>query len=66
MCQLISGRVDRKSVTETVDSGSIPVRIKPKTRKIGIRSFLFDVQQLKDNVKSPPCVVGMWAGGSLT
>ena len=35
----ISGRVDRASVTETVDSGSIPGRVKPKTIKIGIHSF---------------------------
>ena len=35
----ISGRVDRASATETVDSGSIPGRVKPKTIKIGIHSF---------------------------
>ena len=32
----ISGRVDRASATEAVDSGSIPGRVKPKTIKIGI------------------------------
>ena len=37
--QPISGRVDRKSATEAVDSGSIPGRVKPKTIKIGIHSF---------------------------
>ena len=37
--QLISGRVDKASATETVDSGSIPGRVKPKTIKIGIHSF---------------------------
>ena len=37
--QSISGRVDRASATETVDSGSIPSRIKPKTIKICIHSF---------------------------
>ena len=36
----ISGRVDRASATETVDSGSIPSRVKPKTIKIGIHIFL--------------------------
>ena len=36
--QPISGRVDRASATETVDSGSIPGRVKPKTIKIGIQS----------------------------
>ena len=35
----ISGRVDRASATEAVDSGSIPGRVKPKTTKIGIHSF---------------------------
>ena len=35
----ISGRVDRASATETVDLGSIPSRVKPKTIKIGIHSF---------------------------
>ena len=35
----ISGRVDRASVPETADSGSIPSRIKPKTIKIDIHSF---------------------------
>ena len=32
--QTISGRVDRASATETVDSGSIPGRVKPKTIKL--------------------------------
>ena len=35
----ISGRVDRASVTEAVDSSSIPGRVKTKTIKIGIHSF---------------------------
>ena len=37
--QPISGRVDRASATGTVDSGSIPGRVIPKTIKIGIHSF---------------------------
>ena len=37
--QPISGRVDKASATETVDLGSIPSRVKPKTIKIGIHSF---------------------------
>ena len=37
--QPISGRVDRASATEAVDTGSIPGRVKPKTIKIGIHSF---------------------------
>ena len=35
----ISGRVDRASATEAVDSGSIPRRVIPKTIKFGIYSF---------------------------
>ena len=35
----ISGRGDRASATEGVDSGSIPGRVKPKTIKSGIHSF---------------------------
>ena len=35
----ISGRVDRASVTETVDSGLILNRVKPKTIKVEIHSF---------------------------
>ena len=35
----ISGRVDRASATEAVDSGLIPGRVKTKTIKIGIHSF---------------------------
>ena len=37
--QLISVQVDRASATEAVDSGSIPGRVKPKTKKIAIHSF---------------------------
>ena len=35
----ISGRVDRASATETINTGSIPGRVKAKTRTIGIHSF---------------------------
>ena len=35
----ISVRVDKASVTETVNLGSIPGRVKPKTIKIGTHSF---------------------------
>ena len=35
----ITVRVDRASVTEAVDFGSIPGWVKPKTIKIGIHSF---------------------------
>ena len=40
MQSAISGRVDGASATETVDSGSIPSRVKPKTKK-----FVFTVFQ---------------------
>ena len=36
---MISGRVNRASATEVVDSGSIPGQVKPKTIQIGIHSF---------------------------
>ena len=36
----ISGPADRASATETIDSGSIPGRAKPKTIKTGIYSFM--------------------------
>ena len=39
LATLISGRVDRASATEAVNTGSIPGRVKPKTIKIGIHSF---------------------------
>ena len=39
------GRVDRALATETVNSSSIPGRVKLKTIKIGITAFLLDVQQ---------------------
>ena len=35
----ISGQLDRASITETVDMGSIPGRSKQKTVKLGIYSF---------------------------
>ena len=63
----ISGRVDRASATEAVDSGSIPGWVKPKTIKIGIHSFpCLTFSNQRDCVKPPPCVVDRWAGGSLT
>ena len=63
-------RVDRACATETVDTGSIPGRVKPKTIKTGIHSFLLDVQQLKGlceaSTGSTCLQVDRWAGGSLT
>ena len=48
---------------ETVDSGSIPGRVKPKTIKNGTHRFhyLLDVKAInRASVKSPPCVVDRW------
>ena len=44
--------MDRASATETVESGSIPGRVKPNIIKIGIHSFLLDVQQLKTSCEA--------------
>ena len=63
----ISNRLDRASATGTLDSGSIPGRVKPKTIKIGIYSVYAVRSTLKrDSVKPPPSVVNRWAGGSVT
>ena len=35
----ISDRMDRAAASETVDSGSIPSRVKPKTINTGMHSF---------------------------
>ena len=43
----INDLVNRASVTETTDSSSIPNEVKSKTIKIGILSFLLDVQHFK-------------------
>ena len=44
----ISGRVDRASVIEAVDSGSILDWVKPKTiKKLVFTASMLDVQQLK-------------------
>ena len=48
----ISGRVDRASATETVDSGSIPGRFKPKTIEIGIHNFPAWRSAIKETVWS--------------
>ena len=44
--------MDRASATETVDSGSIPGRVKQKTIKIGIHSFPAWVSAIKGTVWS--------------
>ena len=62
-----SGRVDRASATEAIDSASILGRVKPKTIIIGIHRF--DVQQLKGQCEaSAACVrqVGRYQFDSKT
>ena len=39
--------MDKAPATETINSGSIPGRVKPKTIKIGIHSVLLDAQHYK-------------------
>ena len=59
----ISGRVDRASATETVDSGSIPGRVKPRTVKFVFTASLLDVQQLKGQCEASTAYgrqVGRW------
>ena len=43
MAKLISGRVDRASATEAVDSGSISGWVKPNAKEIGIAASRLDV-----------------------
>ena len=59
----ISGRVDRASATEAVDSGSIPGQ-DYKNWYSQLSCLTFSIK--RDSVKPPPCVVDRWAGGSLT
>ena len=56
----------RASGTKTVSFVSIPGRVKPKIRMIGIHVFLLDVQQLKGHCEVSTVYVDRWAGGSLT
>ena len=55
----MSGQVDRASATETVDSGSIPNRVEPKTIKSDWYSQLpcLTFSNQRDSVKPPTCVV---------
>ena len=52
---------DKVFATETVDKGSIPGRIKPKTLKIDIHSCLaWRSASTRDSVKPPSCVMDRW------
>ena len=61
----ISDQVD--IAAETVNLGSIPSRVKPKTKK-NWRSQLscLTFSNKRDSVEPPSCVVDRWADGSLT
>ena len=58
----ISGRVDRVFATETVGSGSISGRSKPKTIKLGIHSFPAWCSALNGQCEceASTCVVDSW------
>ena len=65
----IIGRVDRAFATETVESGSVPDRVKPKPLKLVFTAFLLHVHQLKGQCEA--CTVyrrqvGMWQLDSNT
>ena len=63
MCHLISGREDRASATEAIDSGSISGWVKPKTKKLVFTASLLDVQQLKGQCEASAVCgrqVGKW------
>ena len=65
----ISGRVDKASATEAVDSDSIPGRVKPKTIKLEFTAFLLDVQQPKGLCEASAVCgrqVGRWQLDSKT
>ena len=57
---MVTGRVDRAPAAETVDCGSILRRVKPKTIKLGIHSFLalLTFNNIESSAKPPPCAVG--------
>ena len=61
----INGWVTKASATQTVDSGSIPSRVKPETKNwySQLLCWIFSIKM--DNVKPPPCVVDRCADGSL-
>ena len=61
--KLISGRVDIAYAIETVNSGSITGRVKPKIKKLVLTASHLKFSTIRDSVKLSPCVV---TGGSLT
>ena len=55
---LFCGRVVRAPATEAVDAGSIPSRVKPKSKKLVSTASLLDLKlsNKRGSVKPPPCV----------
>ena len=56
-----SGQVDGESATETVNLGSIPGWVKPKTIKLIFTAFLPDVQQQQGQCEASPVCGGQVA-----
>ena len=57
--------MNRAFSIETVDSGSIPSRVKSKIIKITIHTCLLIAQIKRDSVKPPPCVLDRWQFDSI-
>ena len=49
-----NGRVVRASISGSVDSGLIPIRVKPMTLKLVFTASLLDVQNKRDSVENKP------------
>ena len=62
----ISGRVNRASATETVDSSSILGGVKPKTKKSVFKLSYLTFSIKRGPVKPPPCAVDTWQFDSDT
>ena len=59
-------RAGRASDTETIDSGFVPGRVKPKTvYKLLFTASPFDVQQKKQCVASTVCAIDTKTGGQV-
>ena len=61
----VSGQVDSASAIETVVTGLIPGRVKPKTIKNWYSQLPCLTFNKRDSVKPPPCVGSRCVGGSL-
>ena len=49
------------AIIAIVNLGLIPGGVKPKTKKMVYAASLLDVQQKRNSVKPPSCVVDSWA-----